>query len=691
VFSAVGANGVAALLGAAVFAIGAHSPFWFSWWMWWLSNGIGILVMTPCIVSWSHLLRRGSWDFSRWRALEAFLLMAGLAVAADAVFGFVSAYSMVLPYVAFPFLIWAALRFGVQGGATATVLLASIAVWDTAHGLGPFTIAGGTVGEKLIQVQSFILAAMACSLVPAIVMTERETAENKLRRSEARLALAQEIAGLGTFEFDFVQNRVSWSDEAFRIVGRDPALGPPTPDEHLASMHPDDREMMQGELAGVLGGRVSDVDYRCICDNGSVKYVHVIAQPVKDQHGQVVRALGTVMDISDRKRIEEELRQAQKMEAVGRLAGGVAHDFNNLLGVIIGYAELALSDLTPDNPSRSKIEPISKAASRAASLTAQLLAFSRKQVLKPEVLSLNTVVSDLGKMLRRVIGEEIELVTELQPSLPLVKADPNQLDQVLLNLAVNAKDAMPNGGRLAIRTSTLNVPQEENSHPVQLPAGTYVMLTVSDTGKGMDELTRAHIFEPFFTTKEKGKGTGLGLATVYGIVSQSSGHVWVDSAPGAGATFYICLPAVEKRTIDTLEIAGPSSPVTRSETVLLVEDEQPLRELIREVLTSMGCRVLESTSGEHALRLVSEHQHEIDIVLTDVIMPKMNGFELSRKIAELCPGIKVLYMSGYSDEMIARHDRIAGQTCFIQKPFKPEELRDKLHEIVGCEADGKPL
>ena len=682
--SAIAANGAGAALGASVFVIGAHSQFWYSWWLWWVSNGIGMLVVTPCLVSWFHLMRNWPAEYRAVRLTEALILAGGLVAAGVSVFGYNSPYSLVLPYVGFPLLIWAALRFGVPGASTATLVLASIAVWYTSRNVGPFTVAAGTTGEQLVQVQSFILAAVLCSLIPAIVITERRDAERKLRTSEARLAMAQHIAGLGTFEFDLVHHRVFWSEQTFRIMGRDPALGEPSPAEHLASMHPEDREMMQAELAGLSHGRVSEVDYRFFNEDGSLRYVHVVARPVANEKGQFLKASGTAMDITDRRRIEEDLRQAQKMEAVGRLAGGVAHDFNNLLGVIIGYADLALGELPPDSPTRAKIEPIGKAASRAASLTAQLLAFSRKQVLKPEVLSLNVVVSDLGKMLRRVIGEEIELVTELASTMPPVKADPNQLDQVILNLAVNAKDAMPQGGRLVIRTSTLNVDHDaDDSHLAQLSPGAYAVLTVSDTGRGMDEFTRAHIFEPFFTTKDKGKGTGLGLATVYGIVSQSNGHVWVESEPNAGAAFHICLPAVEKKLEEIAEAAGAESPAIRSETVLLVEDEKPLRELIRDVLGSMGCTVLEATTGEHAIEIVRERGGEIDVVLTDVIMPKMNGFELSRRVADVCPGVKVLFMSGYSDEMLARHDQPGLQASFIQKPFKPEELRDKLHEIAG--------
>jgi len=676
---AIFANGVAALFGAAVFSIGAGAAYWESWRMWWLSNGIGILVVTPFIVSWINL--RSHWPHPvRWpRIFEAVFAALVLVAVAFIVFEGLSLYSLVLPYMTFPLLIWAALRLGVPGASTGALILTTIAVWSTANDLGPFAFAAGTVHEKLIQVQSFIAAALACSLVPAMVIAEREEVQRELRSSEARLAMAQQIAGLGSFEYDNARGRMLWSDELFRITERDPSVGAPSISEFWQGVHPDDLPALRGAIEDTIKRSVPlDLDFRFKSLSGSFKYLHAIGRPVMDAKGFVVKVLGTVMDMTERRHIEDELRQAQKMEAVGRLAGGVAHDFNNLLGIIIGYAELALAEVGPGSTIRKKIEPITKAATRAASLTAQLLAFSRKQVLKPEVLSLNSVVTDLEKMLRRVIGEEIELITDVHESIPPVKADPGQIEQVIINLAVNAKDAMREGGTLLIRTSEMSV---DGEGPHSLPPGRYAMLTVSDTGHGMDEETKAHVFEPFFTTKEKGKGTGLGLAMVYGIVSQSNGYVWVDSEPERGAAFHICLPAVKARQEEPAAKAEPNT-VRRSETVLLVEDEQPLRQLIHQVLVSMGCKVLEAHNGDDAIRIASRKDLDIDVMLTDVIMPRMNGFELARRVYQVRPEMKVLYMSGYSDEMIAQHDQGSGQPSYIQKPFRPEDLRAKLQELA---------
>jgi PAS domain S-box-containing protein len=679
-FSAVLGNGIAALAGAGVFTL-AGSPYWYSWRLWWLSNAIGILTLTPCVVSWSRL--RARWrDLSYGRRTEAFLLLVVLAAVSVAIFGKVSWSSMALPYIVFPLLIWAALRFGVQGASGAAVALATIAIWYTDHGIGPFAVVAGSTVEKLLQVQSFVAAALACSLVPAIVIAERKEAEEKLRRSEARLGLAQEIAGVGSFVLDPLGAGSRWSEQMFRIMGRDHSAKEPSYREFLTWVHPEDRDKVQSSYDQIFrDGKPFEIEFRYICPDGSWKQLHAIARPEIDERTKAMTAFGTIMDLTERRRIEEQLRQAQKMEAVGRLAGGVAHDFNNLLGVIIGYTELALGDLRSDDPLRGKIEPISKAAVRAASLTSQLLAFSRRQVLKPEELDLNRAITDLEPMLRRLIGAEIDVVTDLQSPLPLVKADPGQMDQVIMNLAVNARDAMPGGGNLRIRTVQFLCNATPVGYSGMISPGEYVTLTVSDTGHGMDAATKAHIFEPFFTTKPKGKGTGLGLATVYGIVSQSHGHIWAESEVGKGTDIHIVLPVVKGRAKTGDSKADPVLVEGRKETVLLVEDESPLRELVVKLVASMGCTVLEARNGDEAIKIARE-RGDISVLLTDVMMPKMDGFELAKRVAELQPRVKVVYMSGYSDEIANRHVHNGVQPNFIQKPFQPAELRSKLQEVM---------
>jgi PAS domain S-box-containing protein len=389
-------------------------------------------------------------------------------------------------------------------------------------------------------------------------------------------------------------------------------------------------------------------------------------------------------DISERRQLEEQLRQSQKMEAVGRLAGGVAHDFNNLLTAISGYSELMLRRLRQGDPLRHNAEEINKAGSRAASLTSQLLAFSRKQVLQPKVLDLNTVVADMDKMLRRLIGEHIELVTILEPRLWSIKADPGQLQQVILNLAVNARDAMPEVGRLTIETSNIELDDENARWHVGVKPGCYVMLAVNDTGCGMDAQTRERVFEPFFTTKEVGKGTGLGLSTVYGIVKQSGGSIWVYSEPEKGTTFKIYLPCIEKRTADAILQAGACEEMPHGmETVLLVEDEPLVRRLAARVLRDQGYTVLEASNGEDALRLAHEHAaDEIHLLLTDVVMPRMSGREVAEHLVKVRPRMIVLYTSGYTEDAIVHHGVMDDGVAFLQKPFKPDDLARKVRQVL---------
>jgi signal transduction histidine kinase len=385
------------------------------------------------------------------------------------------------------------------------------------------------------------------------------------------------------------------------------------------------------------------------------------------------------------RRLEDQLLQSQKMEAVGRLAGGVAHDFNNLLTAIIGYSQLLLGGFDISDPRRESLEEIEKAGKRAAALTSQLLAFSRKQVLQMRLLDLNSVVSNMETMLRRLIGEDVELAVALRPGIGIVKADQGQLEQVIMNLAVNARDAMPQGGKMTIETAAASLDEEYAREHIGVQPGRYVMLAISDTGSGMDKATQARIFEPFFTTKERGKGTGLGLSTVYGIVNQSGGHIWVYSEPGRGTTFKIYLPLVEDGSRPARESAEPPRSGFGSETVLLAEDEEAVRKLTRGILEMHGYTVLEANSGPEALRAVQEYPGKIHLLLTDVVMPQMSGKSLSNSIGLLRPDIKVLYVSGYTDEAIIQHGVLDRSVAFLQKPFTPEGLTSKVREVLDQE------
>ena len=394
--------------------------------------------------------------------------------------------------------------------------------------------------------------------------------------------------------------------------------------------------------------------------------------------------------MTERTQLEAQFRQAQKMESVGRLAGGVAHDFNNLLTVIGGQAELVRMRLPLDNPLRERIGMVQDAAARAADLTKQLLAFSRKQVLEPKILDLNTVVEGVAPMLRRLIGEDVELLTRLAPDLGHVEADPGQLTQIIVNLAVNARDAMPGGGRLTIETDNVELDETfADRRADEIRPGPYVMLAVSDTGVGMNEETRSHIFEPFFTTKEAGKGTGLGLATVYGIVKQSNGHVGVYSEPGQGTTFKIYLPRVAQPA-DVLSQEAATIEGGGSETVLLVEDDERVRALACEVLGEHGYTVLEARHGTDALDITQRYHGAIHLLLTDVVMPGMGGRELATRLRRDRPQMKILYTSGYTADAIAHHGVLDDGEAFLSKPILPRVLASKVRETLDGQHGGTP-
>ena len=404
--------------------------------------------------------------------------------------------------------------------------------------------------------------------------------------------------------------------------------------------------------------------------------------PVRDTRGEVSHFIATKQDVTERKTLEEHVRQAAKMEAIGRLAGGVAHDFNNLLTVINGYSELLLEKFGADGQASVYLTEVKDAGERAASLTRQLLAFSRRQVLAPQVLDLNAVVSNLEKMLRRLIGEDVKLRTVLDPSLGRVKADPGQIEQVLMNLAVNARDAMPSGGNLTIETGNVELDEDYARSHVTVKPGPHLMLAVSDSGVGMTAETIGHIFEPFFTTKEMGKGTGLGLATVYGIIKQSGGSIWAYSEVGQGTVFKIYLPIVSESPAAEGHANTETESASGSETILVVEDEKGLRSLIRLVLESTGYKVLEMEDGESALATCASYDGPIHLLLTDVVMPKMSGPLVAEKVTALRPDIKVIYMSGYTDDAVVQHGVLSHNMPFIQKPFSPITLRKKIREIL---------
>ncbi len=429
-------------------------------------------------------------------------------------------------------------------------------------------------------------------------------------------------------------------------------------------------------------GRLDGIEMKWKRKDSSTITVRISGRAVSsaDEPADVLEAIAE--DVTDRRVLEDQFRQAQKMEAVGRLAGGVAHDFNNLLMVISGYAEVMLTKLDLEDPLHEKARSIQQASDRATTLTRQLLAFSRKQLLELKVVDVNAIVADMERLLRPLIGENVELATKLAVDAGHVRADAGQLEQVLMNLVVNAKDAMPNGGKLTVQTQNIVLDEDHRRGQTFIRPGNYVMLSVSDTGMGMDKETQSRIFEPFFTTKEKGKGTGLGLSTVYGIVKQSGGYVMVQSEITRGTTFHIYLPRVEEPAeMHTAPVARAAAGGT--ETVLLVEDEESVRQLVRETLSLKGYRVVEAENGEAGLAAAAQHKGKIDLVITDVVMPGMGGRELVKQLAQVRPEAKVLYLSGYTEDAIVSEGTIESGTAFLQKPFTLQNLSRKVREVLG--------
>jgi two-component system cell cycle sensor histidine kinase/response regulator CckA len=452
----------------------------------------------------------------------------------------------------------------------------------------------------------------------------------------------------------------------------------------LEQIHPDDLpEVLKAAKEAQHSGVGRRIEYRMRRKDGVWLFLESTASAVRNAAGAVEKLVIVNRDISERRQLEEQLRQSQKMDAIGRLSGGVAHDFNNLLGVIIGYTEVLQDHIKEGDRLRVCVDQVLEAGKRAASLTRQLLAFSRQQVLEPKVLILNGVVSDMEKMLRRMIGEDVELTTRLDPALGKVRADQGQIEQVVMNLAVNARDAMPEGGKLSIETANTEMDQafvKRYAYPVQ--TGAYILLTVSDTGTGMDHATRQRIFEPFFTTKEKGKGTGLGLSMVYGVVKQSGGYIDVDSTVGEGTCFRIYLPRINQDADVNATHINPPAALQGKETILLVEDEENLRTLTRNLLELYGYSVLEAVNGTEALTMSRQSTSAIHLLLTDIVMPGIGGRALAQKLSQERPDMKVVYMSGYTGQTIGGQAVLNPGAFFLQKPFTRENLARKIREAL---------
>jgi PAS domain S-box-containing protein len=503
-----------------------------------------------------------------------------------------------------------------------------------------------------------------------------------LRAVEERTRFALQNADVGIWDLDYATGVVRWSEtlEAHYGLGSGTFAG--TFEAFVECVHPDDRaSLLEAVRNAMKSGSDFSVLNRSIWPDGTIRWLSGIGRVLLDEHGEPSRAVGISLDITERRTLEEQYLQAQKMEAIGRLAGGVAHDFNNLLAVILGYCELLLSDLTPGDPHQTEIAEIQKAGASAAGLTRQLLAFSRNQIIEPTLLDLNLIATDMRGMLGRLIGEEVKVVLALRPELALVKADRGQVEQVVMNLAVNAKDAMPKGGTLTIETANVELDEHYAKTHGTVTPGAYVALIVTDTGTGITPAVQARLFEPFFTTKDVGKGTGLGLATVYGIVTRCGGSVGVYSEIGKGSSFKVYFPRAEAADM----VVEPPTPVAAvragTQTVLVVEDAEGLRELAGRLLQRQGYTVLLAANADEALRVFNAHQ-PIDVLLTDVVMPGASGPELTRQLVEQCPALRVVYMSGYTEDAIVQHGVLKPGITFLNKPFNSETLGAKIREAL---------
>ncbi|MBK6454570.1 MAG: PAS domain S-box protein [Gemmatimonadetes bacterium] len=538
-----------------------------------------------------------------------------------------------------------------------------------------------------VRLRPFKESGLLHSVSLARDITDRMRAEMALRESHALLQSVIEGTSDAVFVKDVAGRYLMMNAAAARLLGCAPENATGKSDEELLPAGMDEAHRSR-ELDVMASAREQTYEH-VVSLHGHSRTLLTTTGPYRDARGNVIGVVAISRDVTELKRMEGQLRQAQKMEAVGQLAGGVAHDFNNLLTVINGYSNLLLNQLEPGDPDRDLIAEIRHAGERAETLTRQLLAFSRKQVLQPQVVRLNAVLEDLHKLLRRLIGEDVDIVLSLDPDLGLTKVDPAQFEQAIINIAVNARDAMPGGGRLRIDTGNAEL---DDAYAAEFPGvrpGRYLRITLRDSGVGMDATTSARVFEPFFTTKVQGKGTGLGLAMVYGFVTQSGGHIEVQSEPGNGTAFHVYLPR-DDSTVPSHRppVEQPEMP-RGAEVVLIAEDEGSVRSLSRMILSSCGYTVLEASDGEKATVVARQHPGKIDLLVTDVVMPRMSGPRLAELLTADRPGMRVLLLSGYSGEAVTRHGTLAPETAFLQKPFGPMELARKVREVLDAPPSAK--
>jgi PAS domain S-box-containing protein len=649
--------------------------------VWWTGDLLGGLVVAPLLLAW--LLPRPTGAHARG-IVEIALLCLGTVAVAELLLGTVVRLPVLQQvdylYLLFPFVIWAALRFGPRGAALATFTVAVVAVWHTTRGGGPFI---GASGPATLFAAAFYLAAAAVTglALAAAVAHERAAAAAATEQREEELRAALDAARMGTWSWTAADDRVVWDHTMREIYHLRPDETVATYAEFMARVHPDDREYIAATIGRAMErGTRLDFEFRIVLADGRIRWIANRGRVRLEPAGKVVGLTGITTDVTDRRATDQQLRQAQRMESIGRLAGGVAHEANNQMSVIIGASEFIRRHPLLPVEIKTDVDHIRRAAERTAAVTTQLLAFSRRQVLKPAVIDLNDVLQRFVPVLRRSMGEDCRVTLQLDPALGSVKADPGQLEQVVLNLALNARDAMPAGGELAIETAVAEVGEAAalGDGGVVMVPGRYATLSVRDTGRGMDRATLANVFEPFFTTKEVGRGSGLGLSTVYGIVKQSGGYIWAASEPGRGSTFQIYLPETTESPADRQRPSAahprPGTLPGNGELILVAEDEEQVRKVAARALTEAGYRVLEAANGREALEQVARAPAPVRLVLTDVVMPEMSGRELADRLALLLPGTPVLFTSGYTDGEIRRRGLLTPQSEFLDKPFTPDAV-----------------
>jgi PAS domain S-box-containing protein len=647
-----------------------------AWLAWVTGDAIGILLMTPLILTWSAGMPRRPTARKAFEAAALALFLVALSVVL-----FRAEVSYV--YTIFPLVVWAALRFGPRGAAAATLVVSLIAIGFTVQHVGPFV--NSTPVNNLFRIQTFIGVLAITALILAAVIAERRTTEAALQRSRQEHRDIVHYASVGVYQTD-PEGKILLANPALaRIMGYDQPsdlIG-----RNLADMYWDraERAALVAQFEP-LGGEEFGIELQWKRSDGSPIWVDLHARSVRDVEGRTAYYEGFVYDLTGRKQLERQFHQAQKMEAIGRLAGGVAHDFNNLLTVISSSTDFVLGDPSLPEEHREDLTEVRKATDRATALTRQLLAFGRTQVLRPSTINLNDRLADVLPMLKRLFETTIDIRIETAPDLWPVRADAGQIEQVLLNLALNARDAMPEGGRLTFVSENAVVGQEYTGQTQQytMKPGEYALLRVCDTGVGMDEDTQRKIFEPFFTTKDQGKGTGLGLASSYGIVKQSGGYIQVRTSRGSGAEFLIYLPRTDA-ALDKVVVPQERNGRRASGTILVVDDEAGIRQVLQRMLIAEGYTVIVAASGVEALELFVPQKDKINLLITDVVMPEMSGHALAQKCTALRGTLKVLFLSGYTRDSLLSQRTFDEGTEFIEKPFTRQGITDHIDRILRSE------